>query len=325
MQWTIKRKLFLGFGLAAIMMAGCTGIARWAQMRAQATQEQIAKTYGMLNDIQYLESYVRGVTVVQRAYLISGDEKAIAGIPAMRQDAAVVTNRVTATVADNPALKEAFDGYLVYVVQRRNFVNKLNTARKDQGFDAAKALFSTGEDDRLKDQIEGQFALMKTTAKAQLSTQEADNSKLQQQIAWMEMLTVVLALALLTGIAIALSKSITKNVEIAVGMVSAMAQKDMSGDDMVPASDDELAEAIHAINQMKQAMAEALSEVAKSSSQVAAAGTEMAASTKEISNATHDEQQKITMFASSLAEMPPPRPSKPQPRGARSSSRPAQP
>ena len=82
-----------------------------------------------------------------------------------------------------------------------------------------------------------------------------------------------------------------------------MARKDMSVADGTPASNDELAAAIEAINRMKQAMTEALSEVSKSSAQVASAGTEMASSTKEIAASTHQQRMKIEMFASSLAEM----------------------
>ena len=303
MRWTMQRKLYAGFGLAAVMMASCTSIARWAQSRAEVTQNAITKIFGTLNDLEYLDSYVRGVTVAQRAFIISGDQGAVAGIPAMRKDADVVSARVLAAIAGDAELTQHFLRFREFVKQRRAFVDKLNKARKDEGFDAAKALFATGEDDRLLSAMEAEFAAMKSRARDRLNAEQADNDRLQRRIAWSEMLAVLLALALLAATAVTLTRSITRNVQISVELVSAMAHKDMSGADGTAASDDELAGAIEAINRMKRAMTEALSEVSKSSAQVAAAGTEMAASTKEISTSSHREQMRVEMFASSLAEM----------------------
>ena len=172
MRGTIKRKLFMGFGIAAVMMAGCTCIARWAQSRAEATQNAITKILGTLNDLEYLDSYVRGVTVAQRAFIISGDEQAVAGIPAMRKDADFVSARVIAAIAGDAELMEHFARFRDYVKQRRAFVDKLNKVRKDEGFDAAKAMFTTGEDDRLLSGMEDEFRGMKERARAQLSAEE---------------------------------------------------------------------------------------------------------------------------------------------------------
>jgi methyl-accepting chemotaxis protein len=303
MQWTIRRKLFLGFGLAAVLMVGCTAIARWAQLRAEATQQQISKTMGMLHDLEHLVVYINSVTSLQRGYLISGDPAAIASIPALRTDGKATAGRVVAAIADNEAQKSFFAQYLVYVQQRIGFVNKLNAARKDQGFEAAKEIFATGEDNRLLALILGQFDAMRTAANEELKAEEAANAKLQSEIAWTEALAALLALALLTGIAVTLSRSISRNVEVSVEMVSAMAGKDLSGADGEASGDDELAVAIEAINRMKGAMAEALSEVARSSSQVAAAGAEIESTSRQIADTTHQEQKNVEHFASSLAEM----------------------
>jgi methyl-accepting chemotaxis protein len=303
MQWTIRRKIFLGFGLAAVLMVGCATIARWAQVRAQATQQQIAKTMGMLRDLEHLVVYINTVTCVQRGYLISGDLAAIANLEELRADGRATAGRVVAAIAGNEEQKALFAQYLVYVQQRIVFVNKLNAARKDQGFEGAKALFSTGEDDRLKGLILGQFSAMKTAADAELSAEIAANERLQREIAWTELLAALLALALLTGIALTLSHSINQNVRVSVEMVGAMAKKDLSGADGEAAGSDELADAIKAINRMKHSMAAALGEVSQSSSQVAAAGAEIEATARQMADNTHSEQKNVEHFASSLAEM----------------------
>ena len=303
LRWTIKRKLFLGFGLAAVLIAASASIARWAQVRAQATQDAIAKTYGILNDMEHLGSFVRGATAAQRSYLISGDTTAVAGLPAMRVDADAVTVRVKASLSGDAGQAAHFSQWQSQMLQRRAFVNRLIAAYKSQGFEAAKAIFSTGEDDRLLASMQVDFDAIKATAVSQLNAQETANVEFQKEVARIELLAVLVAFALLTLIGVALSRSIDKNVKISVGLVEAIASKDLTIADGEPASNDELAGAIRSINRLKQAMAEALREVAQSSAQVAAAGTGIESTSRQISATTHEEQRDVDHFASSLAEM----------------------
>jgi methyl-accepting chemotaxis protein len=303
MKWTIQRKLVLGFSFAAVLLAVTAGIARWAQERAQATEQEITKTMSMLNDLEYLISYLRNVTVSQRAYLISGDENAIAGIPAMRSDADAVAKRVTAAISGDEEQKEHFARYLEVLKQRRAFVNQLNAMRKNEGFEATKTLFATGHDDRLLGAAIGEFSAMKDLATTKLNAQETANTELQSKIAWMEGIAVLVALILLTCVALALTRSIGKNIRISVGLIEAMAGRDLTIADGVPASDDELASSIHAINRMKQSMAETLGEVSRSAAHVANAGVEIESTARQIADVTHEEQRSVEQFASSIEEM----------------------
>lgn len=303
MKLTIRRKLLMAFGLAALMMVSGTGAAYWAQLLAQATRDEIVKTYGVLNDLEYLISYVRGVTVASRAFIISGDETAVAGIPAMRQDADMVAARVQAQIAGNAELMDHMARYLEAVRQRRVFVNAENKARKEQGFDAAKALFSTGEDDRLLSIMIAEFNSMKVLERAKLNAEMDKNARVQQLIARTELIGIVLAVILMSLVTILLVRSIHRNVQISVEMLGAMAQKDLSGTDGEPASRDELADAIEAINRMKGSMSDALREVALSSSMVSAAGSEIEATSRQIADSTREEQKSVELFSSSVAEM----------------------
>ena len=124
-----------------------------AQASAQVTSRKMVKAMTLQRDLEHLIGYINAVTVAQRAYMISGDEAAIAGIPAMRQDANQVADRVAATIASRDELKQHWARYLELLLQRRNLVNKMNRARKEQGFEAAKVLFDTGEDNRLLENI----------------------------------------------------------------------------------------------------------------------------------------------------------------------------
>jgi methyl-accepting chemotaxis protein len=303
MRWTIKRKLFLGFGLAAILIVALAAIGKWAQVRQRATQEAMARTSGLVFDLEHLVAYIHEVTSEQRSYLISGNEADVAAIATQRADANVTAARIIATFNGDTEQTARMGRYQAAITARRGFVNKLIAARKEQGFEAAKALFDTGEDNRLLAAILVEFNGIKSTAVAQLAAEQAANEELQRTIAWIESIAVLLALVLLIGIALTLTHSIQLNVKTSVYLVGAMAEKDLSQPDGVASGNDELSTAIQAINRMKQAMAHALSEVSDSSAQVAGAGAEIESVSREISDASNEERRHVEQFASSLAEM----------------------
>jgi len=303
MQWSIKQKLYLGFGFAAFLLVGLVSGARWAQGRAVATEREITSTMGMLKDLEHLIGYIHAVTSAQRSYLISGNEAAVAGIPALRQDANATVARISAAIGDDAEQSAHLAAYQAAIVQRRAFVNALIAARKDQGFDAAKQLFETGKDDQLLAAIVVEFDAMRAGANARLSTEQEANLALQRKLAWLEGLSVLVALVLLVAIALTLTHSIQRNVQIAVQLVGAMAEKDLSQPDGEPASNDELSTAILAINRMKQSMAMALGDVARSTAQVASAGSEIDSTARQMAATVQEEKSDVEQFASSLAEM----------------------
>ena len=303
MQWTIKRKLFLGFGFVAAMMCGGTGFEHWAKARALATQGEITKTDGMLNDLEHLGSYMGKARTMQRGFLITGDEQALAGLSGLREDANATIGRVVEAVKDEPEQAARFSRWQNDLQQRRALTNQLNAVRKEQGFEAARAIFASGDDDRLAAVQEDEYSAIKETALSKLHTQQAFDERVQQWVVWGEVFSLIVALVLLTGIALTLSRSITRNVRISVGMVGQMALKDLTGRDGEPTGSDELADAIHAINHMKGSMTEALREVAHSSAMVAAAGAEIESTANQISTAAHGERGNLEQFASSVAEM----------------------
>jgi methyl-accepting chemotaxis protein len=303
MQWTIKRKLYLGFGFVAAMMITGTVFEHWARGRAQANAEALARTDSIQYDLEYLVTYIHSVTSAQRAYMISGDPGAIAGIPAMRKDADVVYARLQSELAGDSQQAAHLARYQQAILARRVFVNKLNAARKDQGFEATQTLFATGEDDRLLAAIETEFSAMNAATTAQWSAEKASNDAVQLWTTRAETFLLSIAMVLLTVMAVAIISSISRNVGISVDLLTAMAAKDLSGDDGQPTTNDELSTAIRAINRMKHAMTDALSDVARSSEQVAAAGFQIESASQEISSTAHQQKMHVEQFASSVSEM----------------------
>ena len=303
MQWTIKKKLALGFGLAALLIVGCVTIARWAQIRAAHTEELVAHDQLLLRDMQYLSAYVNRASVLQRGFLISGDEEKLNKLATLRAEANPVVERIKTATSADPDEKQLMDSWFATMLERRAIVDKLNTARRTGGFEAAKAVFDTGEDNRLYQLLEEDSKALQKLIEAHLTESLAQEVNFQRDVAWAEYISGAIALALLAGILFLLTGSIDQNIAIAIRQIEAMADKDLSIADAEPATSDELATAIHAINHLKLAMNRALGEVARSSTQVAGAGAEIESTARQIAETTHHERQNVELFASALAQM----------------------
>ncbi len=284
------------------MMGGGTGVAYWAQLRGIATEHRIARTTETLKGMEYLNSYVRAVTAAQRAFLISGNEQAVAPIPALRRDANRVIAHVTETVGDDSEAADHLQRWKDLLVRRRAFTDKLLAARR-QSFEAARTIFDTGEDDQLYSAMQDEAAAITGTAQTNLTALQESNDRSQKLFGWLEIVGVGFALLLLGVMAVRLIRSIGKNIQTSVDLVGSMASRDLAVSDGRADADDELAEAIDAINRMKSSMADALSEVAHASSQVAGAGVQIEATSRQIAETTRQEQEHVGQFATSLTEM----------------------
>jgi methyl-accepting chemotaxis protein len=303
MKWTIKRKLYLGFGLALFMMSASTCISRWAQARAHETQAEVGNSALLLKDLEHLDGYVNHVTALQRAYLISGDESIVAPIPALRDDANKTVDEIMSLVRSDADQKAGILRWKQEVTDRRAFVNELLDTRKNKGADAAKVLFNTGEDNFLYGKMQTELNGVHERAVETMTRLQSANESLQREAVLIQWAALAIGFIVMAVIATTLARSIHRNVSISVETLQTIANKDLTGADAEPASQDELADAIAAVNHVKRALIEALSEVSLSSAQVASAGTEIEATSDEMSETTRNEQKNMTQFASALAEM----------------------
>ncbi|HWT65812.1 MAG TPA: methyl-accepting chemotaxis protein [Terracidiphilus sp.] len=303
MKLTIKRKLTAAFLFVALMMSGGTGLAYWAQLRGIETAHLIARTTITLRDMEFLNSYIRAVTAMQRAFLISGNEQAVAQIPALRSEANEAIARVAAATKSDPEASEHLDRWKNLLTERRAFTDKMLSTRREQGFDAARALFDTGEDDRLYSAMQAEAGAITQEAARQLEASEQHNDRMQSLFGWMELAGVGFAILLLAVVAVGLIRSIDRNIRTALELVQSVARRDLAVADGEPEARDEMADAILAINAMKHSMTDAIGDVARGATQVAGAGVQIEATSRQIAASAEAEQTHMAYFASSLAEM----------------------
>jgi methyl-accepting chemotaxis protein len=303
LKLTIKRKLTAAFLFVALMMSGGTGLAYWAQLRGIETAHLIARTTVTLRDMEFLNSYIRAVTAMQRAFLISGNDQSVAQIPALRSEANEAIARVAEATKSDPEASAHLDRWKNLLTERRAFTDKMLSTRREQGFDAARALFDTGEDDRLYSAMQAEAGAITQEAARQLETSEQRNDRMQSLFGWMELAGVGFAVLLLAVVAVGLIRSIDCNIRTALELVQSVARRDLAVADGEPEARDEMADAILAINAMKHSMTDAIGDVARGATQVAGAGVQIEATSKQIAASAEAEQTHMAHFASSLAEM----------------------
>lgn len=302
MTWTIQRKLTFGFGLAILMLLACTFFAWRGISSADRTAQQVQDSYAAIGDLEHYVSLVREVSSEQRAYLISGEEQSIAGIPAIRKELDTTGQALDKRLAGTPQA-ETMNQIKAVVAERRTFVNQMLSARKNESFDAAKTLFSTGKDNVLLARIIELVDQLKSDELQKLNAaQQAQQSTKEQTFAFL-FAAGVASIIILLLVSTFLTRSIKRNIEISIQLLDAMSHKNLAVSDGVAASQDELAQSITAINGLKASMHQVIGAMANAATDVAAAGNQISKTSAEIAHSVETERSEVEQIASALHEM----------------------
>ncbi len=302
MRWTIRRKLYIGLGSAVAMLVVCNLVA-WNGIRnANATAESLQHTYIVMRDAVQCIDDIRIVDEINRGYIISGNDHELSQIPSLREDEDVQFAEMRKWVADPTVLQKLTDLRAV-LLEHRDAVNELTKVRRDGGLAPAQALFAQGR----------QPAAMKKLAELSLEIQQQEQSLVvQRQAAAADAVRTVrdelvflalLAVAVLGALAWYIPRSIHRNIERSLELLDGMTRKDLSMADGVPASEDEVAGAIEAINALKHSMRDVIGSVAATSAQVAGAAEEISLTSMQIAEGVGSQRDQSTQIASAMHEM----------------------
>lgn len=302
MTWTIQRKLACGFGIAILILISCTLIAWKGINDANKTAEDVQRSYATVVDLTHFISLVREVTAEQRAFLISGDESSVAGIPAVRKDLDETLTSLTKRLQGTPGT-DTITQIRAVMLQRRDFVNAMLKARKEESFDAARTLFATGKDDQLLKQLLDLAGDLKQQQLQRLADdrarQEADRAQIISVLVGACLLAVVVVVIISTFI----TRAIRQNIKISVELLEAMSHKDLSIPDGVPSSNDEVAQSIYAINSLKGSMQDVIGAMSNAATEVAGAGNDISQTSEEIAQSVQLQRSEVEQIASALHEM----------------------
>jgi diguanylate cyclase (GGDEF)-like protein len=219
MKFTAKYLLYLGFALTGILVIVSAGVARLAHVQEEKIQQDIKQTHRLVKDLNDLEITSLEVTMLMRAFVISGDSSSLSQLPAMRQDEFYLQSGIEEEVKGDSGLTYHSRQYLNYVDQRREFVDKVIDARIRRGFSAAQTMEATSEDDRLFDLMQREIMSMQNLAVTRLDAQEVLNQKLQKRVARYETFNLLITLALLIAMGIKLTAVTVENTHLYADLV----------------------------------------------------------------------------------------------------------
>lgn len=214
-----KQSMYLGFLLTGILVIISGAISRLAHIQGERTQDDISQTHKLVKDLDRLEFTSLEVTMLLRAFVISGDIRSMDELPALRSRIGFLRSRIEAEVREDSGLTAHYHQFLNYADQRKEFVNKVIDARKREGFSAAKAMEATSEDDRLFTCMEREMNAMLDVVLSRLAAQEASNQVLQKRIVSEEWTTIILTLLLLIAMGIKLATVVAANTRLLADLI----------------------------------------------------------------------------------------------------------
>ncbi len=117
------------------------------------------------------------------------------------------------------------------------------------------------------------------------------------------LLTLVLAILFGAIIASLVSSRITSSLGHVVTRASAIADGDMTGQQLETVGDDEIADLTRAVNRMQSSLAEMIQSVMSSSDQVSSAAEQISANASQSARASEDQQRQTEQVATAMDEM----------------------
>jgi methyl-accepting chemotaxis protein len=120
---------------------------------------------------------------------------------------------------------------------------------------------------------------------------------------WLSAGSLVLGFALACVTAIFTVRVVGSRVRRAQGELDAVANKDLSGDEIEVLTKDALGQMLHSVNRMKHNLGEVVDELSWASRQVAAASTQLAATARESAKVADDERSETEQVAAAITQM----------------------
>ena len=170
--WALSRASTAGFMLGMVTMLGASELATSFARDMELTTLRVVRIEENLRALQEIRTDMRALESAQRGHLLLGEESFVA-----TREAAKATVRVhlaeLAALPDADALPRASLLELQRTIEARlAFGDRLVAIRRGEGFDAARALFNTGEDVTLTQAITSAISPMAIQDRARLDERQ---------------------------------------------------------------------------------------------------------------------------------------------------------
>ncbi len=190
-----ERKLSLVFALA-LMILGINAIVSIINVKEMvASANWVTHTREVLNEVESIVSSVRHAEVVQRSYVITGEEEPFTAIRETGDQVGKAIDELERLTSDNPPQQQRVKALRPLIGRRLSTLRTNAQLRRDQGFEAAQGMIASGQGLRLMDEVIRSTEVIKSEENALL----AKRTLATRQRVWQTLTTFGIASAVALG------------------------------------------------------------------------------------------------------------------------------
>ncbi len=161
MNWSIGKKILLGY-LVALLLLASIGVAAFLGVRELVAAASIqSHTREVIDQIDRVELCVVDAETGQRGYLLSGQAGYLEPYDQATARLAATLAQVRTLTSDNPSQQERVTRLEAATGEKMKILAESIALRRDQGEEAALALFLTGKGKELMDKVRAVSAEMR--------------------------------------------------------------------------------------------------------------------------------------------------------------------
>jgi methyl-accepting chemotaxis protein len=134
---TIGRKIWGGFGLAALVLVIIGLISFWSTQRLITANDWVAHSQEVLTTLDTLVSAIKDVETSQRGYIITGSEASLGPYTAAVPELERASKYLKTLTSDNPEAQRRLDALEPLIATRLEELRRAVDARKAGGINAA--------------------------------------------------------------------------------------------------------------------------------------------------------------------------------------------
>jgi methyl-accepting chemotaxis protein len=314
-QWTVGKKLALGFGLALVLLLVIGGVSFWSIGLLVETTSWVSHTYEVLDNMESLLSLLKDAETGQRGYLLTGDANFLVPYRNALADLAKQFEKVRRLTRTNDLQQERLKVLEPKLEMRLKQIKEtIDLYKKDKeeakgGVGGSKEAVSApirrilvqGKD--LMDEIRHRVTELKDEENRLLvqRTSTADASTLLTRL--VIVLGSLAAILCLSVIGLVITRGITRPLRTLTDTSQRIASGDLRTEKVSVASTDEIGRLAQAFNGMVQGLRELARQTVGVTGNLATATAEIRASIQEQAAGTRQQAATVQEITTTMEEV----------------------
>jgi methyl-accepting chemotaxis protein len=314
-EWTVGKKLAMGFGLALVMLLIVAGASYWNINSLVENAGWVTHTHSVLEDLEGILSLLKDAETGQRGFVLTRDDKYLEPYEKAQRNLDQKIEDVRELTKDNPTqkprlaeLKGLVDRKFKELQQtiehrKKDDVKEALNLGKAKGLEEALAVVKTDEGKKIMDDIRQVIKDMEEEERGLLDkrTREEDASVRNTRLTIIIMTVVAVLTLSLFGY------SLTRGITQPLGRVMEMSRKIADGNlrqEKLPVvSTDEIGQLTAVCNSMLDSLRDLTSRTAGVTESLNAAAAEIMASTQEQATSTKQQAATVQQVTTTMEEV----------------------